>query len=90
MLAVTGLPEIVGIAAVAGIAIGGAFKIATVVLSKHRNGQCNTAQTTSLPCVEHGERLATIEANSISLNEKVDEVSKDVKEILGRVPKKGQ
>ena len=78
-----GAGEIVGIAAVAGIAMAGAFKLATVVVAKRQNGNAPIlVRTNELPCAAHAERLATIEANSLAAKEKLDTVAADVKQIL--------
>mgnify|MGYP001272931821 CR=1 FL=1 len=85
-----GTGEIVGIAAVAGLAIGGAFKLASVVIAKKQNGNGNGAtvvRASELPCAAHAERMATIEADTRAAKEKLDMVAADVKEILWRLPK---
>jgi hypothetical protein len=82
-----GTGEVVGIAAVAGVAIGGAFKLASVVIAKKANGNGATVvRAVDLPCSAHAERMATIEASSIAAKEKLDGVAADVKEILWRMP----
>ena len=80
-----GVGEIFGIAAVAGMAIGGAFKLASVAIAKRANGTTvPIVRLSELPCAAHAERLATIEANSMAAKEKLDMVASDVKEILFR------
>ena len=83
-----GMGEIIGIAAVAGVAIGGAYKLATVVIAKRQNGNGATVvRASELPCAAHAERMATLEANTRAAKEKLDMVAADVKEILWRLPK---
>lgn len=81
------VPEVVGITAIAGAAIGGAFKLAGVVINKVKNGNgVVPVRTSELPCAVHAERIAVLEANCITTKEKLDDVACDVKEILGRIP----
>jgi hypothetical protein len=85
-----GTGEIIGIAAVAGLAIGGAFKLASTIAAKRQNGNAAIpVRLTDLPCGPHGERLASIEAHQQSMKERLDSIAQDVKEILERMQNKG-
>ena len=84
-----GAGEVAGIAAVAGVAMAGAYKLSTMVVKKMTNGKVNGEVAAVNPlCNLHGERLSVMETSMGHLTREIEGVRKDVREVRDILMKK--